>query len=396
MFKALRKDTNESLFSLDFNKDFLKELFKSGDLICPDCKALLNVRSGTKIQHFYHISHEKCTNMYGEPETIEHQKGKLLIFNYLKKNFPESQVYLEYKIEETNQRSDVILIHENGERWAFEFQCSSIKYDILVERHKLYLSAGVKDFWILNDSIHQYGKTAKNEDLNKHRLCGLEMAIFDNFKALHYLDTNLELIRILKYNFYQLGAILEGKDFICNLQDIQIKNNTLYSDEDKAHEEAAFKMMEEQKKIEEFQKFNYTQILVYRVVDYYYASGTKFKGTISIVNVCKNGALTEVQLIKDIDTNDSTVLHSEFNPLEISSKRNIMIAYDKYITHMKKKSIVDSPMDWEKCDNYFLHDLNMDIKFEIAKRNCDHRYAWWNKESKWFLPKDNKNMKWKP
>ncbi|WP_452448250.1 competence protein CoiA family protein [Paenibacillus abyssi] len=33
---------------------------------------------------------------------------------------------MEFRIDETNQRSDVIVIHPNGDRWAIEFQCSKI------------------------------------------------------------------------------------------------------------------------------------------------------------------------------------------------------------------------------------------------------------------------------
>jgi competence CoiA-like predicted nuclease len=350
---------------------------------------LLNVRSGTRIQHFYHISNEKCTNIYSEPETIEHQKGKLLIYNFLKKHFSNSQVHIEYKIEETNQRSDVILIHENGERWAFEFQCSSIKYDILVERHRLYINAGVKDFWILNDTIHKYGLTNKEQDTCKHRISGLEKAIYDNFYAIYYLNPTLELFRFLRYDLFPYGSMIEGKDFICKFDSVVLKNGYWYTEEDRIRED------EHNKKIE-FQKNNYTQLLIFRVIDYYYRSGNQFQGTISIVNICKDGKLTEVQLIKDLETEDEEIIHKEPNPLDINSKKKIMIAYNRYKTKMENiAAIVDSPMDWVKCKNLFTHDYsNFSNMMMKVLDKCVNRYAWWNKDKKWYLPKDNRNIKW--
>jgi competence protein CoiA len=97
-------------------------------------------------------------------------------------------VEIEWKVEETNQRADVIVIHPSGERWAFEFQCSSISETIWRERH-VYKAAGVKDFWILN--IHFNDWTANGRP-NIYLKRELERAIFNEYHYVAYLATPYE------------------------------------------------------------------------------------------------------------------------------------------------------------------------------------------------------------
>ncbi|MCK4981174.1 MAG: hypothetical protein KAS62_12310, partial [Candidatus Delongbacteria bacterium] len=273
-----------------------------------------------------------------------------------------------------------------------------IKYDILIERHNLYKKAGVKDFWILNDDIHKYGISNKEEDLSKHRLCGLEKAIYDTFQAIYYLDTHVALFRVLKHYTMLWNTILEGKEHIFMFNKVKIKNGTWYTEEDELYEIERKKEIERQKENEENQKNNYTKILAYRIIDYYYPTGTRFKGTMSIVEICKNGKLTEFQLIKDIEALDLNIIYKQPYNIQPLLKKKLIDYYEYFVNNNSKRNIIiDSPMDWIRSDSFYIHNyLNLEHTLRFLKQDCIFRYKWWKKESKWFLPKDNRDMKWDP
>ncbi|MFC3345787.1 competence protein CoiA family protein [Paenibacillus abyssi] len=51
---------------------------KGGSLFCPDCHGQMVFRAGdVKITHF--ATKKACSYPYGEPETEEHQHGKLIL-----------------------------------------------------------------------------------------------------------------------------------------------------------------------------------------------------------------------------------------------------------------------------------------------------------------------------
>ncbi|WJH37090.1 competence protein CoiA family protein [Paenibacillus sp. CC-CFT747] len=150
MFIAEHVSDNELRYcSFEEEESFLRNLASARHLICPDCRALVRYRAGTKRPHFYH--HRECDNPnpFSEPETGTHRLGKFVLYKWLKLLYPESRVELEYYLPETKQRSDVMILHPSGQRWAFEFQCSRITGSAWLERHELYKHAGVEDFWIL-------------------------------------------------------------------------------------------------------------------------------------------------------------------------------------------------------------------------------------------------------
>lgn len=183
----------------------IKVQCKNQEIFCPACKGLLEFRAGkSKVFHFAHKN--TCSYPYGEPESERHMNGKLQIASWLTTLYPNSNVEIEWWIEETNQRADVIVIHPSGERWAFEFQCSTIPEAIWRERHELYKAAGIKDFWILN--VHFNDWTA-NERPNIYLKKELERAIFNEYHYVAYLATPYE--KDATYEYYMLNIIRGGE-----------------------------------------------------------------------------------------------------------------------------------------------------------------------------------------
>ncbi|EWG08620.1 competence protein CoiA [Cytobacillus firmus] len=201
--------------SLDVeNTDTIKEMCSEGELLCPECRGPVEFRAGKiKRSYFAHKSKE-CSYPYGEAESEQHMNGKLQLATWLEMLYPSSQVELEYKISETNQRSDVLVLHPSGERWAFEYQCSPIPGEVWEERHQLYKAAGIRDFWILGSHLNDW-KDSERPNLYLRR--DLERAIFNEFGYVYYFGAasfkgqeNNYCFNILRGGKLATKTILEG------------------------------------------------------------------------------------------------------------------------------------------------------------------------------------------
>ncbi|QGT99480.1 hypothetical protein SYNTR_0887 [Candidatus Syntrophocurvum alkaliphilum] len=245
--------------ALDDNVSKLKTMSKNGELFCPECNSSMIFRAGEKkIKHFAHKS--ECSYLYHEPETLEHQKGKLLIKQHFEKLYPEAQVELEYSIKQTNQRSDIAIIHSNGEIWAVEIQCSKISNQVWLDRHLLYEKAGVKDIWIFGGSMHSYGRTENQNDYEKHKLCSFEKEVYSAYEGIYYLNPDTEIIRILykKESYYHSDTVIICDEIICEFKDVYIFKDMLITKEKHTKlielEKEKAKAKEEQLRYEQEQK----------------------------------------------------------------------------------------------------------------------------------------------
>jgi len=117
---------------------------------CPACKEEVIFKNGLINQsHFSHRRSSICSS-FSEGETAEHLKGKLLIYDWLKKE--RIDVELEAYLPELSQRPD-LLIHQESERIAVEYQCSPIGRNKIISRTKGYLQNNIKVYWILGDKL---------------------------------------------------------------------------------------------------------------------------------------------------------------------------------------------------------------------------------------------------
>ncbi|BAU29740.1 uncharacterized protein DUF3895 [Aneurinibacillus soli] len=258
MFSAVTKE-GHSVNCIHNSEDWLRQLTNvEKRVICPECKEQMVFRAGRlRRAHFAHQPKVVCTYPYYEPETKEHLEGKLLLYNKLRGLFPKSQVEIEHRIEETNQRSDVIVIHPDGEKWAFEFQCYKISGEAWLQRHRLYKKAGIKDFWVLGDSIHRYGKTDHEEDKEKHRLVELEQVIYKHTAHLHYINTEQKIFRYIKNGDLDTTLLYYPTELIIPLQNVTINKQRWWSREIELlyiKEEAERKRKEEEKRQEQERK----------------------------------------------------------------------------------------------------------------------------------------------
>lgn len=193
MLAAIDQNGKKRIAYLE-DEETLRNLYEKELLVCPECGTAVTLAAGSRrIHHFRHRSHVTCS-YDSEPESAEHIKGKLFIYEWLTKRFPEAVVELEYKIKETNQRADVMAFFPSGERIAFEMQCTAITGEAWQERSDRYDSAGIENVWILSNRMHKYGQTDGLPDELKHKLLDLPLTIFKKRKWVLLLDTDSQEI----------------------------------------------------------------------------------------------------------------------------------------------------------------------------------------------------------
>ncbi|WP_246938528.1 competence protein CoiA [Bacillus pinisoli] len=249
------------------NTEEIKFLSQCKVLYCSECEKPVTFFSGQKqVPHFRHDKILNCV-YESEPETKEHLEGKIQIYNWLKELFPDAQVEMEYKIQETNQRADVMAILPNGKRIAVEMQCSRISGNEWLDRHNLYKSVGIQDVWVLGSSVHTYGITNGEVDEEKHRLVSLSEAIFKQFKSLFFLDTeSVEVKAIYPFIFESRmsSLLIKGSEERFELKEGIIRGHLIGTDhyfqmllewKKKREEERIEQMKREQEEKEEEKQY---------------------------------------------------------------------------------------------------------------------------------------------
>ncbi|SER86982.1 Competence protein CoiA-like family, contains a predicted nuclease domain [Gracilibacillus ureilyticus] len=131
-----------TLYSLDAG--ILAQMKEEGQFYCPDCKEELIIRAGRKVTA--HFAHRKKSACLHSGEGSYHAKGKLDLYQWLKKQGIE--VFLEHYISEIKQRPD-LLVKLGTRTLAIEYQCARISLTELRSRTEKYRQIGMIPVWIL-------------------------------------------------------------------------------------------------------------------------------------------------------------------------------------------------------------------------------------------------------
>lgn len=175
-------------FSMGYTKEQLKNWSKKGIIVCPVCNKPYEYCHGrVATPYFRHKDKELCEDLYGEPETEEHIKGKKDLYKWLLTQEDVTDVVLEGWLPETKQRPDIMFKYKN-EQYVFEYQCTPIATEFL-ERHDLYQAAGIKDIWICG-----IDKFLGQEDRKKTIM---------KYSIGHYNSTTKDLILYEYQTFYK-------------------------------------------------------------------------------------------------------------------------------------------------------------------------------------------------
>ena len=168
------------------SKEQLKKWASKKILMCPACgKPYEYCHGKVKTPYFRHMDKDQCEDRFSEPETEEHLKGKMDLYEWLKKQPGVTNCILEGWLATTKQRPDIMFKY-NGQQCVLEYQCSPISSEYY-ERHELYKAAGIKDFWVLG--INKY---FTNTSRKKH---------IQNIAIGHYSPFDKNLI-IYEYTYF--------------------------------------------------------------------------------------------------------------------------------------------------------------------------------------------------
>jgi hypothetical protein len=79
-------------------------------------------------------------------------RGKLVLAQWLRMQFPTATVTLEERLPGPNRIADVFMLHRDGQHQAIEFQCAPLELDEWQMRHAAYRDAGIIDTWIIGSN----------------------------------------------------------------------------------------------------------------------------------------------------------------------------------------------------------------------------------------------------
>ena len=119
-------------------------------LHCPNCRGIVHVRGGAEKRTQLHFAHQKGECAWStEGESVRHMRGKVVLAQWLREQFPSAQVMLEERLSEPNRIADIFVVHSNGAHQAIEFQCAPLDIEEWRHRHEAYRRAGILDTWII-------------------------------------------------------------------------------------------------------------------------------------------------------------------------------------------------------------------------------------------------------
>lgn len=247
MITAKLKDNIINCYDNKYTKETLKKWAEKNILLCPICNKPYEYCHGKVVSpYFRHKEKQECDYLYNEPETEEHIKGKIALYEWIQTQEGVSDIILEGWIPETKQRPDIMFKY-NNKQYVIEYQCTPISSEYL-ERHELYQAGGINDIWILG--TEKYIKNRNRKHIEKYNYIYFDSKVNQFiFNRDYYNISNFisnDYIKIIGVSYYCTNSnnvIFENnKIFICNniieeIQDkyfklekaINDKNNLIYS-----------------------------------------------------------------------------------------------------------------------------------------------------------------------
>lgn len=122
-----------------------------GKLICSDCGQRVYLAAGPiKEPYFAHYDIQTCP--YGNlKESEEMKKGKRLLYNLLKRSFPEHDIRARYRMQ-SGMYSTCYVINPDGQDIAIDYRLSHSSIDSFYDRDTYYKENGIVPIYILGIS----------------------------------------------------------------------------------------------------------------------------------------------------------------------------------------------------------------------------------------------------
>lgn len=122
-------------------------------LRCPNCRGIVHIRGGEGKIMQLHFAHQRGECAWStETESVRHMRGKLVLAQWVREQFPQATVSLEKRLPEPNRIADIFVTHPDKRQWAIEYQCAPLDYAEWRHRHEAYRKATIRDIWIVGDN----------------------------------------------------------------------------------------------------------------------------------------------------------------------------------------------------------------------------------------------------
>lgn len=140
---------DELFCTMDYTREQL-QLYRRQRFLCTCCQQPLILKIGRKnIPHFAHQA-TGCELFFSERESAVHLLGKAQLYEFFQRH---QQVVIEPYIQTLKQRPDLLV----AQKYAIEFQCSTISAEQVATRTAGYLQANFIPLWLLNARHTQLG-----------------------------------------------------------------------------------------------------------------------------------------------------------------------------------------------------------------------------------------------
>jgi competence protein CoiA len=203
---------------------------KNKELFCEECGMEVQLRvkdPRKKIPHFSHkLSDYKCSFSNSESrETEEHKKGKMLLYNYFKEKYPDTNTIINHRFP-NKRRADLYIEFKNGDKLAIEYQRTELDILDWQERQGEYEKLGTNILWLLSGKEEKLQEKVRQIDVSFFQ----QIMLNELDKIAVYLDVDKVRIIFAK-NMRYSDTYVVGNDFdelyikSYNLNDVLIHPN---------------------------------------------------------------------------------------------------------------------------------------------------------------------------
>lgn len=180
---------------------------RKADYRCPECRDNVIPKLGVKnVPHFAHHPGTECS--YGDGETVWHRRGKRFVADYFR------TLGCDVRLEEPlgNRRTDLLVIHPNGKRVAFEFQLKEQNRELYTRTRDL-LRRVDKVYWVLPWNVAEEGLgcyratstyTINALYSNKHPVGGKPLFFDDKNKVLFVCEKRPYELHVKESTWYDV------------------------------------------------------------------------------------------------------------------------------------------------------------------------------------------------
>lgn len=130
------------------------------------------------------------------PESINHEQGKAVIVEWLRRCYPAAKTYVEAPIDDARSRvADVLTIGTRGGKIAFEVQYAALSFAEWQERHQDYRERGITGVWLFGHEGDQFRRSRTSAGGNV-QLNLIQLSLAQQKQPVFWINPELQQIAV--------------------------------------------------------------------------------------------------------------------------------------------------------------------------------------------------------